>query len=173
MKGYKGKLGVLLVVLIVALGSLGTGYALWTGSLYMDGTVGIGTENLGFSGDWQFTPDAGDITTTCNCTFSDSDFDGDDETMQAEITVTGDSLSGTHSLSGEIKNTGTLPVKIDSVVFTYASPFTSIVESAPGVAGTILDPNDTITLDLEIEIDAPAAGSWSFDVQLVTSPWNS
>ena len=49
------KFGLICMALVLALGALGIGYASWSDSIYIEGTVNTGTvdlETVGLSGTW-------------------------------------------------------------------------------------------------------------------------
>lgn len=54
MKGFK-KIGILFLALVIALAGIGVGYAAWTDTITIEGTVNTGTVDLevvGYSGTW-------------------------------------------------------------------------------------------------------------------------
>ena len=94
------KIGLLCLALVLALGALGVGFATWTDTLYIDGTVNTGTVSWEFYGNPAVDPvpppsitqddhgiDPGhtkDVGST-SATFTDSDNDGDLDTMNLLI----------------------------------------------------------------------------------------
>ena len=172
MKGHKQKLGVLLLALVLALGGLGIGYAHWTESLDIAGTVTTGDFDPGFTGYYEFFqhPEDEDIDPDCGCTcnFSDSDGDGDYDTMEA--TITSVNTFSVYRLYSTIRNDGTVPMRIDSVQITYSSPV--MIAEEETLVNTVLDPGDEATLKLSIAIAGAMADTYTFSVKITSCLWN-
>lgn len=172
MKEHKGKIGVLFLALVLALGGMGIGYAHWTDSLYITGTAQTGEEDPGFTGDYEFfqDPEDPDIDEDCGCvcTFTDTDGDGDYDTMEATI-IHVNSFS-VYSLHSAIRNYGTLPMRITAVQITYSSPV--MIAEEETLVGTVLDPGDEVMMKLSIAIGAAMADTYSFSVKITSILWN-
>lgn len=173
MKGHKQKIGLLLLALVLALGGLGIGYAHWTDSLDVTGTVHWGSTDPGFvPGSCEFSQDPSDNYTDpdcgCDCNFIDSDGDGDYEIMEATITHV-DTFCG-YKLYSTIRNDGTVPVRIDNIQITFSSPVMICEEET--LVGAVLDPGDEATCKLLIGVGPAMADTYSFSVQITATLYN-
>ena len=172
MKGYKQKLGILLLALMLALGSLGITHAHWVQIPHIGGTVTIGEGDPGFTGDWDFfqNPDDPDIDDEyyCTCNFTDSDDDGDLDVMEATITNV-DPLC-VYKLYSAIRNDGTLPMQITDIQIIDTGEVTIAEEET--LVGTMINPGDEATCKLYIDIGEAMAGEYSFSVHITSCLWN-
>ena len=169
MKGHKGKLGVLLLALLLALAGSGIGYAQWTQSLYIDGTAITGEFAPGFVYDsCEFFRDPDDPDAECTCSFTDNDGDGYYEIVEA--TITNCNTHCLYKLYIRIHNYGTVPVMIDSIEITYNSPVVILEEDS--LVEAQVDAGEEVICKLNIIIDEVPPGTYSFTVKLNTSSWN-
>jgi len=173
MKGYKQKLGVLLLALVLALGGLGVSYAHWAQNLEIATTVNVGQGSPGFTEEYQFFQDPEDPVIDeyydCTCYFSDSDGDGDLDTMEATMTDVADNC--TYKLYSTISDNGTLPMRITDIEIT--EPDLVTIEEEETLVGAVLDPGDEVTCKLLIAIGEEAtAGQYSFSVKITSCLWN-
>jgi len=104
------KIGILALVMLVALGVLGATFSVWSEILYIDGTVSIGTVSGGLTDD----------------TGSQS-YDGTSISWEAsgnvlEVTVTNAQLDIEYTCQFTVQNTGSIPVKIQSIGISGVSP---------------------------------------------------
>jgi hypothetical protein len=128
---------IILVVVVLALGSLGAGYAYWTQDLIVNGTVKTG--NL----DWNFVKPFKQLDTTMqfldnednnDYNFNLEDLDQDADQIDRNIAYVSGSIVDPHlivitmsntyagyynELYTYVRNTGTLPLKIHRVKLTY------------------------------------------------------
>lgn len=144
------RVGLISLVLVLALGTLGVGYAAWTDTLYISGTVTTGSVEWEFSG----IPGQGDAGLDWNCFF---DLDGGEWVLMdkdvASTTVAYEAGEEPHHMTVTIDNAypyygnhinfavhglGSIPLRIWKVEFVVDS---TVVE-------TIYDEDEYIYLDL-------------------------
>lgn len=165
------KLGTIAIALLVALGALGLGFAWWTSSLSIGGTVNTGTVNVDMVGasavDNEIAPvDVG----TAGAAVVD--------TKTGSITV-GNAYPGyvaTGTLT--VKNSGTIPVKLDSLPVTGGDAAVYDVATSGIAAGDELAVNESrdVVVTITVKDDAPAAsmgGSTTFTVAPNFIQWNA
>lgn len=105
------KLGIICIALVLALGSLGMGYAAWTDTLYISGTVTTGSVEWEFDG----IPTQGDAGLDPNCFF---DLDGGTwEQMDKDVASTTVGYSDTDGDDVD----DTLTVTLDNAYPYYAN----------------------------------------------------
>ena len=171
MKGHKGKLGILLLALLLALGGLGVGYAHWTDSLDIAGTAHFGSNDPGFTRDYEFfqDPEDEDIDPDygCTCAFIDSDGDSDYDTMEATI-IKVNTFCG-YKLYSTISNGGTVPMRIAKIQIAYDSPV--MIAEEETLVNTVLDPGDEATLKLLIGVGAALEDTYTFSVKITSCLW--
>ena len=101
------KIGILALALVLALGSLGVGYALWSDVLYLEGTVQTGT----VSADWSLE--------------GYGDIEGKDWVSYVDAYIIGDTLyvvvynaypSVTYWVDFDVTNTGSIPIWICDLI---------------------------------------------------------
>ena len=137
------RIGVLAMALLLALGAMGVGYAMWYDDLYIRGYVGTGSTDAGLAcADPCCSVVPATANTSIGCTKTAS--------MTLDIKVTNAQYNITPSLNPRyycdfnVSNTGTLPIKIQSV--TLAQSDTSS-DPYPGVSAAIIILPDPTMLD--------------------------
>jgi hypothetical protein len=103
------KIGLLLLALVVALGSLGVGYALWTQSLTVYGTANTGYLSASFNPDVRFQ--SVPYTTSSFTITSDGKLDDADQLLNNELNIVLDNVYPGYSqtVTFWIDNNGTIP----------------------------------------------------------------
>ena len=147
------KIGTICLVLLVALGLMGVGYAAWSEVLNINATVEIGTWGGSLSDP---SPTSGTIVLSTSPNV-------------LTVTITSAEANTTYTGSFNVNNTGTVPIKIDSItpadvpegVTDSVSVATQIEPGIPEV-GTI-----TVTTGA-----SPPAGVFSFTETFVFVQWN-
>lgn len=157
---------------MLALGGLGVAYGHWVESLEIATTVNVGEGDPGFTGQYQFFQDAGDIDLDygCTATFIDSDGDGDYDTMEA--TMTNVDASCSYKLYSTVHNEGTLPMRIDGVEIYNPDPDLVEIYEEETVVGAVLDPGAEVECKLYIAIGGQSLAEYSFSVEIISSLWN-
>lgn len=173
------KLGLISLIAIIVIGSLGIGYAAWSQTLTINGHVATGTYDVVFN---NFQAPTGD---------HDSSFSAkqvDNHTYTLTCTNLYPSLNGTFSFI--LKNTGTIPAKITAIKIngnSYSTPVdiklgsdtnNDITVSISGIStsSTIMANNGTLSGSLTIHTwtnlsdgnDATPSASGSFTLQIDT-----
>jgi len=148
------KLGLVFLVLVLALGALGVGYAKWSDTVVINGSISSGEVCLEWTGAYgskdPCTPPTKDWT--CDPGFTnicqgDKDIGCTTVVMEDEdtISVTLDSVYPCYfnEISSHIHNCGTIPVKIAPAILSYPDP---------------ANPGETIEVELEFGKIAYIAG---------------
>jgi len=137
MKGRLGKTGLMLLALVLVLGLTGAGFAHWSQTLYIDGTVETGTFCVGFTHQIDLDPPADDGTpgvtypqsspydgtvdagytknvAACNSTLVDPKGEHDGETVYERmlITVLNAYPSYNNTIEFSLDNCGTIPAEV-------------------------------------------------------------
>ena len=97
-------MGIVSVALLVGLGLTSMGYGIWSDTLNFDATVGIGTQSTELTCSGNYTVPAGGLI---SCSVTDN---------VLTVTVTNAQLDVNYYCDFNIQNTGTIPVKIQSIV---------------------------------------------------------
>jgi len=165
----RGKMALLLSTLVIALMVVGTGFALWSKTLYINGTVNTGTVEAGFD------------NVMCNDNGIDPGYDKDVASCTVEvsqdhqtITVTINNAYPSYScdIDYDILNKGSIPVKIQSITINAPSEVT--VEVTGISVGDQIDPDQLIHGDLHIHVEQTAAqgATYTFTVDILLVQWN-
>jgi hypothetical protein len=152
-------LGTLLIALLLALCVTGVGYAAWTDEVTIDGTANLGYVEVVLSPGACSAPEI-----TCSVLAPHT----------LVVTLTDAPLS-TYTCGFTITNTGTIPVKIQSIV-TSGVP-TGVEVSVPGVvkdmqieqAGVYPDSVEGIVI---ITVQESCEGTFSVNVAFLFVQWN-
>jgi len=201
--------GVLVMLLVLALATLGLGYGLWSKTLYINGTVGTGKVDAifitAFTDDDNKVDDAdkdpGDIGTCINDPNTSCDpsspgpkptrYDKDvglcvavidpNDAEKATVTVSTGYPSYYCTMWFDIKNNGTIPLKIQSLTLIPAN-FTNGLEVTVALSqlakGQQIDPyvtdDDLAQGDIHIHVEQEAGqgASYSFSAELLLVQWN-
>lgn len=192
------KIGIICLALVLAVGSLGVGYAMWDKTLYIEGTVYTGEVNAVWTSAFNFDPPGPPVSYDPNLDGSRKDKDVGSTTVSGldtqtlVVTIDNGYPSYFNDIQVEFTNTGTIPVKIQSITIT-ASNFT--LASAYGAndgevwiafvdgIGTQLDPGDTAASSFKIHVEQSAeqnAGgggvedppAYTFTIEVLLVQWN-
>ena len=169
------KIGLICLALVLALGALGVGFAMWDKTLYIDGTVNTGEVNA--------------IFTTASCT-EDPEVEGKDVGSctltgigEQTLTITIDNGYPCYGCTVDftVDNIGTIPVKVQSLTIVNPPPEISFTWSGIAV-GDQIDGGDSqagsIYVHVEQEADelAGVAGSgipsYTFSAVIYLVQWN-
>jgi len=177
------KIGLLVLALVFALGSLGVGYAMWDKTLEVTGTVNTGEVNAIFT------------TATCNDTGIDPGYlmDGttpkDKDVGSCSVVGAGTQLLTITVENGypcyecdidfTVDNTGSIPVKIQTLGLVGVPPEITVtwtglaVGDQIGPAGSI---DDELPGDLHIHVEQIAdelqTGVYTFSASIYLVQWN-
>lgn len=180
------KIGLICLALVMALGALGVGYAMWDKTLFIEGTVNTGEVNALWTSAFNFDgPGEKDLN-----------FDGsrkDKDVGETIVTGVGTQTLVITILNGypcyfndieyHFQNTGTVPVKIQSITLT---PLDFTLASAMGAddgelwvvfydgIGSQLEPGDTATGSFLLHVEQCAAEleTYTFTVEVLLVQWN-
>lgn len=165
-------MGLLFLALVIALGGIGVGYAMWDKTLFIDGTVNTGEVNA------EFTAASGNDTgidpgydkDVANCTVV---IDAKDS-QKLHITINNGYPCYTCVITYTITNTGTIPVMVQAL--TVPNPIPQVtVTWTPGIAvGDQIDPGDsrTGTISIHVEQIAGELATYTFDAEIYLVQWN-
>ena len=161
MKRRRGKfsrLGLLPIALLLALCVTGVGYAAWTDEVYIVGTVGMGYIGVVLNPDVCSSPVTCSVSSphTLHVTFSNPQ-------------------AGNYTCSFTIMNTGTIPVKIQSID-TSGVP-NGVVVSVTGVMkGTQIEQDgvhpDSFDGAVMVTVEESCGGTFSLNVTFSFVQWN-
>lgn len=193
------KIGLICLALVLALGTLGIGYALWSENLYIEGVANTGEV------DWEFyntqSPGSPPVFTHDDqgidpgwdkdvawkdVYFTDSDGDGDYDTMTLIIHNAYPGYFNHGSFW--VHNNGTVPIHIVDFFMTYGGQVYSLVpagywvETADGAfeilwgdePGTQLHPCQSKNISFSIRVLQPALQNhtYMFTITLVADQYN-
>jgi predicted ribosomally synthesized peptide with SipW-like signal peptide len=171
---FKGKslpVGTLVMVLVIMLALLGVGYALWSDTLVIEGTVNTGEVDMAFSP--CATNDSGTANdpgytkhvASCACARSDGTIENpsDDGYDQLNITITDGYPSYSCNVTYDMSNIGTVPVHLYSVFADYDPNALDVEQAcqdgqaAPVEIGYQLHPGESVdcSIDLHVRQEAP------------------
>jgi hypothetical protein len=153
------RLGMLSIALLLALCVTGIGYAAWTDEVSLQGTAKIGFIGVELSPGACSDPEI-------SCSVSDP------HTLAVNLT---NPQAGNYTCGFTITNTGTLPIKIQSIV-TSDLPAGVMVSVSGVTEGTQIeqagvDP-DSFDGSVIVTVQASCEGSFSFSVAFSFVQWN-
>ena len=193
------KVGFLFLAMVLALGVMGTSYALWYKVLYIDGTVNTDTVDA----EWTlvrnydpFDPPTIDLDfpngfKTKNVGWTDAWIDQVDPQI-VHVEIYNGYPSYYNDLELEYTNTGSVTVKINEIIvtpenFTVATDYDADdgeiwIDMINGI-GDQLDPGETTAYSLHIHVeqsalenagrgDAGDPAAYAFEVEVVLVQWN-
>jgi hypothetical protein len=133
------KIGLICLALILAMGSLGVGYAMWSDTITINGSVDTASLKLGISKAWYGEPwgeyldkDVGDVfcyqagAVLCTVLYGQ---DVTDVTERAEFIISNAYPGYRPSIWIDVANCGTIPVHITNIVVTAEQ----VVEGGPNI----------------------------------------
>ena len=163
------KIGILALVLVFVLGTLGVGYAMWDKTLFINGTVNTGEVDAYFT------------TATCDDIGIDPGYDKDvgsctvtgAETQTLTITINNGYPCYTATIDFTIDNIGTIPVKVQSLTIVDPPAEITATWSLVGV-GTQIDPDGSVPGQIIIHVEQIAAelANYSFSAEIYLVQWN-
>jgi len=147
-RGGFNKIGVLALVLLLAMGVMGTAYSAWVDEIYIEGYLSSSGLNTTLEcGACYLTgnPTGANTHITCSPT---------SDPLEVTISVTNAQTLTDYYCPFTVDNTasGTLPVKIVSVTLSGSYTGVSAVIENPIPANTVLDPGDTTTTGSTVHI---------------------
>lgn len=143
---------LLLIMVLLSLGVIGAGYAQWTGTLDVNGTVETGI----FGHNWvgcssNDPPGTIDPGKTQDVAWCDTSISGDELTIYAIINNAYPNYQC--QVSGLVHNNGTVPEMIDDVDITTSSPLLVVTDVSPSpLLGTVLYPDDVIEGKFDVHL---------------------
>lgn len=154
---------------MIALMAVGLGYGMWSKTLDINGTVNTGKVDAGFA------------HVACSDTGTDPGYDKDVASCSVELsadtetmTVTIDNAYPCYTcvITYDIVNTGTIPVKIQSITVTNPDEVTVTIES-PKV-GDQIDAGhpEAGNLLIHVEQAADPGATYTFSVEILLVQWN-
>lgn len=161
------KIGILALVLVFVLGTLGVGYAMWDKTLFIDGTVNTGEVDA--------------IFTTAECV-EDPEAEGKDVgsctltgvgEQTLTITITNGYPCYGCTVNFTVDNIGTIPVKVESFDLSGVPPEITVTWTDL-VLGTQIEPNGSVPGDLHIHVlqTADELATYTFSAKILLVQWN-
>ena len=147
------KIGTICVVLMVALGLMGVGYAAWSEVLNINATVEIGTWGGSLSDPSPTTSGTIVLSTSPNV---------------LTVTITSAEADTTYTGYFNVNNTGTVPIKIDSI--TPADVPEGVTDSV--MVATPIEPGIPAVGTITVITGASPPGVFSFTETFVFVQWN-
>lgn len=170
------KIGILTLVLIFALGSLGVGYAHWSQTLFIEGTVNTGSFCVGFSHQYsddpveepcnpgaiddsdRFDPGYTKNVAGCDCDLVDPKLccEPDKEAWERMlITVCNAYPSYTNTIHFSLDNCGTIPAEVVGATIVMVDT-TPVSIALPKCTVVPVDLDDDTYPDVNMHFDGPA-----------------
>lgn len=167
----KGKMAAVFAALMIALMAVGFAYAMWDKTLLISGTVNTGEVNAEFQ------------NIVCSDTGIDPGYDKNVGSCSVAIDVVGQKMgviignaypSYSCQIDYDIVNTGTIPVKIQSITVTNPN-YAEVSVTVTGIAvGDQIDKGASKAGDLEIHVEQEAdeLATYKFSVEIYLVQWN-
>jgi hypothetical protein len=173
IKKMKTKMTAIFAILMIALMAVGTVYALWSKTLYINGTVNTGTLDAKWSkdGDCYDVPDDGDIS------FIECVISADGYTLT--VTVTNAYPSHNYYCPIDLENTGTIPLHIFSIGIDRGDlPAGATLEITPAgppnlAESTVLNPGLAAYGTLHVHITDAAAPDTTYKFTITVTVENA
>lgn len=161
------KIGLICLALVLTLGLMGVGYAMWSKTLDISGTVNTGEVNA--------------IFTTATCT-EDPEAEGKDVgscevlgagTQTLTITITNGYPCYGCTVDFTVDNTGTIPVKVQSLS-AIGAPSEITVNWTGLICGTQIEPGMSAPGDIHVHVEQSAAelATYTFSAEILLVQWN-
>lgn len=163
--------GILFMVLVGMLAAIGTGYALWSKTLNIQGSVQTGEVDADFdaatTNDPVGTIDPGYDKDVASCEVSGVG------TQTLTVTILNGYPSYTCAVDFLVTNTGTVPVKVQSFDITGVPPELDVTLTDLPV-GTQIDPGIEAHGDVHIHVNQTAAelANYTFSAEIELVQWN-
>jgi len=165
------KIVILCLALVLVLGTMGVGYAMWDKTLFIDGTVNTGEVNAIFT------------TASCDDTGIDPGHDKDvgsctvtgAGTQTLTITITNGYPCYECTVNFTVDNTRTIPVKVQTLSAPGAP--SQITVSWTGLTvGQQIDPGQDVPGDIHIHVEQSALENqtdvYTFTAEIYLVQWN-
>ena len=187
-----GKMAAIFGVLIIGLAVMAASYAYWTETLSVSGSVGTGELDAKFTN--AFTDDDGTVNNAekdagdtgldpkeCGPNPARYDYDVANSTANIEddphiatITVANSYPDYNTTAWFDIKNTGSIPVKISGVNFANVSDKLE-VKTVVDPTGTTLEPGETTQLGVCVHVkpDAEEGATYTFSITVDVEQFNA
>ncbi|GAG82037.1 unnamed protein product, partial [marine sediment metagenome] len=168
------KTGIVCLALLLALGAMGVGYAQWSDTVFISGTVETGEFSSGFiacsTNDPPNTIDPGKDKDVGSATaeLASPENDGWEEVV---VTITNAYPCYQCQVYVTVQNHGTVPAQIDTVTIT--SPPEVTVTDIDALIGVVLDPGETVdgTVSVHLEQSAAQCHSYIFTIEIPGILW--
>jgi len=168
----KTKMTAIFATLLIALMVAGISYAMWDKTLFIDGTVMTGEVNAYFT-----TATSNDLPGTI-----DQGYDKDVGTTEVTgeltqtliVTVTNGYPCYSSTIDYTIDNIGTIPVKVQSFIFTGDFDPDVTITVTEIVIGTQIDAGQSVPGQIEIHVEQSAGenAQYTFNVEIYLVQWN-
>lgn len=159
------KIGLICLALVLALGTIGVGFATWIDVLYIEGTVNTGTVDVELSEGVASDDEVKDWVSGITCTVT-----GD----TLFVTVTNAYPCITYSNTFDVHMLGSVPVILSQSIDLTGVPAGAVI-SVTGIDGVQLDyPSDEAWGLITVHIDniVPQSSSFSFTVTITATQYN-
>lgn len=161
------KIGILALVLIFALGSLGIGYAHWSKSLFIVGTVDTGSLDAILSvGDSWDTEIEGKDFSSIECHLDPMD------SQRLIVTVTNAYPSIDYYQEFDVTNTGTIPLHVASTDVSSGLPCGTV--EITDLTSAQIHPGESAWGIIHVHLcqDAGELATYTFGATIVCDQWN-
>jgi hypothetical protein len=156
------KTGILALAMLVALGALGATFSMWAETLYVDSSVSIGTVNSGL------------VCGTCSPSVGETSIGCQPNGGALQFTVTNATSGVDYSCQFKVQNTGSLPVRIQSIAIA-GEPSDVNIWVTDVYEGDLIDDGDFIigTVHVNVEPDSLIVGDdFIFTITITVVQWN-
>lgn len=163
------KVGLIALLLVFALGTMGVSYALWSDNLFINGTVETGS----IDANWSVESVTDDETKE----FSEMLVVGDG-TKTLDITITNAYPCVTYTLAWDIDCGGSVPIHFEPPVIAQGFPGEFTFTDVSGVPidweSVQLHPGDTMfgKLTVHLNNDAKEGATYTFSISLMFHQYN-
>jgi len=164
------KIGILCLALVLALGLLGVGFALWDKTLYINGTVNTGEVDAEFTNVSCMEDVEVELKDVGQC---EALLGADLQSL--DITITNGYPCYGCTVYFDITNTGTVPVKVNAMTITNPDPAAVAVTWTLDLAvGDQIDAGDSASGDIYIHVEQGAAelAQYTFTAEIWLVQWN-
>jgi hypothetical protein len=157
-------------MLLVGMAILGLGYAKWSETLTIDGTVntGIVDAELSAGESWDTEPTEKDVS-------SISCYVDPENPKRLIVTLKNAYPSIDYYQEFDIHNTGTIPVKVENITIDRGNlPSGATVEIPDLAVGEQLEPSvpEWFTLHVHLDNDAVEDTTYAFSIDIDVTQWN-
>jgi hypothetical protein len=166
-RGGLNRIGLLAIVLLIALGTLGVAYGAWVDEIYITGSLSTSSINTGLAcGECYFVGETTEET--------DIDCEAGSTAMTLDIEVANAQEGLDYYCGFTVSNaTGSLPIKIESMSLTGS--YSGVVEAIEDLpAGTVIDPglSDTGEVHIHLNTAASAGADLYYTLTVTVERWN-